>query len=117
MKKLTISIAIGVIVLSGIALANKRRSSVATLSTGGASGSSFCAVTGNILIVNACQGEDRPNFSTCAIGRTKLTGSTTLELGAGSHSIPTGCYSHALVNTTVTGGAKAVSTLWYDAKD
>src|SRR5262249_2639365 len=117
MKKLAVSIVTVVVLASGIALASKRRSSVATLSTAGASPSSFCAVTGNVLVVNACQNEDRPNYSTCSFGPTKLTGPTTVQLGAGSHSIPSGCYSHALVSTTVTGGARAVSTVWYDAKD
>jgi hypothetical protein len=94
-----------------------RRSSVATTSTAGPAESSFCAVDGKITVVHSCRNQDVPNYSTCSIGQTLLTGPATLRLGPGNHSVPSGCYAHKLANTTVTGVATAVSTVWYNSKD
>jgi hypothetical protein len=104
----------GFLVALTASAAPPRRASVATFNTAGAAPSSFCTKGGNLLVVHQCVNEDRPNYSTCAIGQTLISGQTTMRVGPGSVSIPAGCYQHSLVMTTVTGGATARSTVWYD---
>lgn len=120
MKTRTTGYVVGVLFLISmppLALGAVRRSSVATASTGGVGPSSFCTVDGRIQVVHSCPGADPANYSRCSFGQTLLTGASTQRLGAGSHSIPSGCYQHSIANTTVTGAATAKSTVWYDSNN
>lgn len=107
-----------IMVLSGALVetgrAANRRSSVATLNSGGiVTTGHFCIQGGTILVTHACRGQDA--MSTCSIGQTLLTGASTQRLSPGTHPIPSGCYDHQFANTTVVAAATAVSTVWYDS--
>lgn len=92
-----------------------RRSSVVQITAGTNVQSSFCTVDGKITVAHSCQGKDA--FSDCSGGVTLLEGPSTQRLGPGTHSIPSGCYTHKLASAGVGGSAILTSSVWYNSKD
>lgn len=115
MKRTSILIGVGTILVASVTLAEPQAKSQARTFNNHAEKSSFCTDDGWISIVMSCEADHA--HGSCAIGDTLLTGPTgTFHFGPGVRTIPKGCYEHSLANTTVVGNAVAYSTVWYHAK-
>ena len=101
---------LAVIAVEGHASAGHRHRDDVFVSSSGGTTSSFCT-DGDVLVVHTAKA-DNGSYS---IGYTVLEGPQgTFRVGPGSRSLPRGCYSHWLANTSAAGRASVQSTVWYD---